>query len=284
MDHVRELRGRLLWCAAVFAVGAVAGYLLRGPIITFLQRPLHQTLYYTTPMGSFEFVMQVCAVVGLMAALPMVVFHLLRFLEPALPKRLSAGLLATVVTLSFGLAVSGAAFAYCVSLPAALHFFGSVGASHLRPLISIDQYARFVFAYLATFAVVFQLPLLLLLLDHITPLGPKALRKWRKLVVVAAFAIALITPSAPDPLSQLILALPIILLYEVSLAAVWLRARARQARPPLTAPPAKPSAAAPSRRRAAPSGVIDLRSASRPSRLYPGIDPSHLLDLRSPQS
>lgn len=227
LDHIHELRLRFLLSAVVFAAGAALGYVFRGPVILFLQRPLHESLYYTTPMGSFEFVMQICGVVGLLVALPVIIYNLLRFIEPALSRQLSTRLLVGVVGLSFALAVAGAGFAYYVSLPAALHFFGSVGTSHLQPLISVDQYFRFVFAYLATFALVFQLPLILLLADHVTPLGPRGLRKWRKLVVVLAFAVALVSPSAPDPLSQVILALPIILLYEASLAIIWVRAACR---------------------------------------------------------
>jgi len=230
MDHLRELRRRLIWSVVVVGIGATFGYIFRAAIIAFLQWPLHEPLYYTSPTGSFEFVMQVCLLVGFLIALPVVLYNALRFVEPALPRRFSRLELAAVVGLSFSLAVGGAAFGYYVSLPAAFRFFNSVGTSHLHPLISSDQYFRFVVAYLGTFALIFQLPLILLLIDRIKPMGPRQVRKWRKVVIVGAFAIAIITPSAPDPLSQVILAMPMILLYEATLLYLTVRGRRRSRR------------------------------------------------------
>jgi sec-independent protein translocase protein TatC len=295
MEHVRELRGRLLWTFAVFLVGAVIGYLIRSEVIGYLQRPLHEALYYTTPTGSFEFVMKVCGIVGLIAALPVLVFNFLRFIEPALPRRLTKRMMVAAVSLSYALAIGGAAFAYYISLPAALNFFATVSASSLKPLIGADQYFRFVFAYLATFSVVFQLPLLLFITDNITPLRPDMLRKARKWVVAGAFGVALLTP-APDPLSQAILAVPIIVLYEASVIVIRLRAtrRARlrratektavaapvpaQAAAPTPAKPLKPrpvhaTRAMPRNRVAAKS--LDLRGGQ----VTPPA-PQHVLDLR----
>lgn len=300
MDHVHELRRRVLGSVAIFFIGAVIGYLERTTIIEFLQHPLHQELYYTTPTGSFESIMQVCGLAGLLVALPVLVYNLMRFIEPALPRPLSRRLFITVIGLSFGLAVGGAAFAYYVSLPTALHFFGSVDAGSLHALISVNQYFRFVFAYLATFAIVFQLPLVLLLIDHVTPLGPTQLRKARRWVILGAFGLGVLVPATPDPLSQAILALPIILLYELSLIALWLRHRRRQKRQAVTLATqiktkeslqntAQPIPAAPTHipavrpqipakpRYGAPA-TIDLRAAqsSPKSNL-----PVHVLDLRN---
>ena len=285
MDHVRELRRRLIWCVGVFLLGGMAGYIWRAEIISFLQSPLHQQLYYTSPAGSFNVIMQVCAVAGLILALPVIVFHLLRFAEPALLRPLPKRLLTSVVISSLILATGGAAFAYYLSLPVALQFFGSVGTSHLEALISVDTYFRFVFTYLTAFAIIFQLPLVLLVIDHIFPLGPGTLRKWRKFVVVGAFGLALITPTAPDPLSQLFLAVPIIGLYELSIFAIWLRLGRRPKPAPELAPaaaksaPTIPSVASGVPRRALPPAlpVLDLRGR-QPEYFRPAS--VNVLDLR----
>lgn len=287
MDHVRELRGRLFWCVGVFLVSGLAAYFWRGEIIGFLQAPLRQQLYYTSPAGSFNVIMQVCGVIGLLVTLPLLAFHLLRFIEPALRRPLPRRLIAGTVAGSLVLALAGAAFAYYLSLPLALKFFGSVGAGQLEALISVDQYFRFVFTYLAVFAVVFQLPLGLLVADHIFPMGPGGMRKARKYVIVGAFAVALITPTTPDPLSQLVLAAPVILLYEISIIVISIRARGRRvAVPKLTAPsiPAVPAEApaAPKPYRQAPvsAAVLDLRGAAyQMSRPFHHIS-ANVLDLR----
>lgn len=228
IDHLRELWLRTLYCVGVLIVGGVLGYVFRQHIINFLQRPLGQQLYYTSPMGSFNFVMQVCLLIGFLVALPVVSYNLLRFIEPALKKRLSSRLVLIVLVSSFVLAVGGAAFGYYLTLPFALRFFGQVGTSSLRPLISVNQYFSFIIGYLGTFAAVFQLPLLLLFINHITPFKPGGLTKWRKYVYIGAFAISLIMPSSPDPLSQVSLAIPIIVLYEVSAMLIWLANRKRR--------------------------------------------------------
>lgn len=280
--HLQELRRRLLATVAVVIAGGVIGYLYRGELIALLQRPLGEKLFYTSPMGSFNFVMQLCLLVGFLIALPVLTFNLLRFIEPAFQRTFGSRTVVGVITASLALTIAGAAFAYYVSLPAALHFFGTVGTGSLQPLISIDQYFSFVLSYLATFAIVFQLPLLLLFVNRITPLGPGALRKWRKFVFVGAFAIAIIIPSAPDPLSQVILALPIILLYEISIALIWIanRKRNRSRASAQTAPSVARVVTPPPTRQVVPTAVptgrvLDLRN-HRPV----GRD-TGMLDLRT---
>ena len=273
-EHLREIRTRLLWSVGVFAVGASVGYVFRSQLIAWLQHPLNQRLYYTSPTGSFEFIMKLCMLVGLLVALPVFLYHALRFIEPAFTRRFTKKLMAAMILCSLSLAVAGVAFAYYISLPAALRFFASISPHQLTALINVNQYFSFVFAYLATFAVVFQLPLILLFIDHVTPINPGGLGRWRKFVVVGAFAIALIIPSAPDPLSQVILALPIIILYEVSLVLVRLRhRRLRRKTPPQPAavvvptvapvaePPARPEPLAiPASYRVQPGATLDLRA------------------------
>lgn len=210
-----------MWCAGILLVGGAAGYFFRSPIIAILQRPLGQDLFYTSPTGSFEFLMRVCLLVGFLVALPAIIYHLLRFIEPALPKHLSRRLITVVITASFGLMCAGVAFGYFISLPTALHFFNHVGDGDLKALITADRYFTFVVNYLGIFAAVFQLPLLLLFINRLTPLPPDKLGKYRKHVIVGSFVLALLTPTTPDPLSQLILALPVIALYEISIWLIW---------------------------------------------------------------
>src|ERR1700685_624179 len=116
MEHVHELRRRLMVSAAVLAAGACFGYLIRNEVLTWLQAPLHGTLYYSQVMGAFNFLMQACLLVGLLPAIPVLVYNLIAFVRPALPKPLSAGQVAGIVLASCALAIGGAAFAYYVSL------------------------------------------------------------------------------------------------------------------------------------------------------------------------
>ncbi len=292
LDHLHELRRRVSWSAGMMAVGGFLAYFGRGSIIHYLQQPLHEQLFYTSPTGGFEFVMQVCLLGGCLFALPTIVFHLLRFIEPAFEKKLSRRSILVLVVGSCLLTVAGSAFAFYVSLPAALNFFNQVGTSNLHPLISVNRYFNFVVSYVTTFAVVFQLPLILLLIDSAHPLDPPSLGRWRKWVILGSFAVALVLPSAPDPLSQLILALPMIILYEVSLALLRFRhylahPKRNSAPEPITAPvpmnePPKPApqVQAPKRIRQPiiTAQIIDLRGAKVESHPIP---PAHIIDLRT---
>jgi sec-independent protein translocase protein TatC len=221
LEHLHELWLRLVSTLLLMGAGAGLTYLYRQRVIDFLQRPLHEQLYYTSPMGSFQFVMQVCLLSGLVLSLPILIYHMLRYIEPALGARLSRRLLLTVICASLGLAACGVVFAYYLTLPATLRFFTTVGTTSLRPLISVNEYFSFIAGYLATFAVVFQLPLLLLFINRLRPFQPGGLTRRRQHVYVGAFAVSLIMPSSPDPLSQVSLAIPIIFLYELSAFLIW---------------------------------------------------------------
>lgn len=221
LEHLHELWFRLVVPVVVLFAGGIFAYFFREPIIAFLQKPLGEKLYYTSPMGSFQFIMQVCLLCGVILALPILLYNVLRFIEPAFSKRLSNRFLIRILLASLILAIAGIAFGYYLTLPFALQFFNSVGTSLLHPLISVNEYFSFVLGYLATFAIVFQLPLLLLFINYIHPFKPGGLTKYRKYVYIGAFAISLIMPSSPDPLSQVSLAIPIICLYEASILLIW---------------------------------------------------------------
>jgi sec-independent protein translocase protein TatC len=237
ISHVHELRRRLAWSALVLGAGAGLGYLWRDQILDWLQSPLHATLYYTNVTGAFEFLAQACLLVGVLVALPVFVYNLVSFVRPALPARVSNRTIVGVVAASCLLTVAGVGFAYYVSLPAALHFLRTVDVKHLHPLIAADSYLSFVMNYLAVFAIIFQLPLITLFIDRFTPIPPAALSKWRRWVILGSFGAALILPIAPDPVSQLMLALPVVVLYEISIWLVVLAHARRSRRRKLDRPP-----------------------------------------------
>lgn len=210
--------------------GAVAGYFIHDYLVAFLQRPLNDSLYYTTPGGAFSFVIKVCTVFGLVVALPMLIYQIFAFFGPLISLKTKRGI-SLYVLASFALAVGGIAFAYFISLPAALHFLVNFGgASNIESLITANEYFNFVLTYVAGFAVLFQVPLIILLIDKVKPLPPKSLFGSLRYVVLGSFiAAAVITPT-PDPMNQILMAGPIILLYLLSASVVALRHVWRQRR------------------------------------------------------
>jgi len=228
-DHIKELRRRLMLVILAIGISGGIAFWLYRPILVQLQRPLGQTLFYTSPAGSFNFIMKLSLLIGFFVALPVAIYHLVRFIEPALPKPITKSMLVKVIGASFLLASSGIAFAYFIMIPLSLHFFAGYSSAEIKPLISANEYLTYVINNFLMFAVAFQIPLLVLFINWITPLKPGKLLKYQRHVIVGAFGIALVLPFTYDPASQFIVALPIIALYYVSIVLLVIANRKKKA-------------------------------------------------------
>ena len=232
LEHVYELRGRLAWCVVALLIGTTIGYFIKDQLLQLLVAPLGQTLYYTSPGGGFSLIVQLCLGFGVIFAVPVLIFHIIRFLAPVLPNY-SLRFLIIILLASCALVSMGVVFAYFVSLPAALYFLNEFSNDQVQALISTDTYMSFVALYLAGFAVLFQLPLLLLIINSVAPLKPKKLLVNAKWVLLASFIIAAIITPTPDPFNQTIMAGPIVILYLLSILLVKIVNRKRKATPTL---------------------------------------------------
>ncbi len=226
MDHVRELQGRLFAIGGVFIVAAAAAYPFFDKIINVLLAPLgddHQ-LVYLTPGGAFSFIIQVCMFVGLVGALPAIIYNVYRFFMPAMKQRtLKKAIIFTISSLV--LALAGMVFAYVVSLPAALYFLTGFDLYHIDPMLTIDSYFSFVMTYLLAGALLFQIPLIMLLINGATPLQPKKLMRFQDKIILGSFIVAAIISPTPDALNQTLLASPMIVMYQAGIVLVLLRNR-----------------------------------------------------------
>jgi sec-independent protein translocase protein TatC len=220
-QHLREMLTRLVWVVIMFVAGSVAGYIFHIQIIAFLQHYISGALYYTSPAGSFNFVMKVTLLVGVITAVPALIYQVIKYIQPALKATHRYKRIWLVSLISLTLAITGAAFALFIVIPMSLRFFASFNISNLKPLISADQYLDYVIKALTWFAILFQIPLITLFINRIKPLRPRTLLKYERHVVVAALVIALILPFTYDPLTQFIIAVPIILLYNLSIIFIW---------------------------------------------------------------
>lgn len=202
------------------AGGSVA-YPLRQDIIDFLVAPAgDQQFIFTSPTGGFDFVFKVCLAAGVVAAIPVIIFNLLRYLQPLFPK---AGLKTATfgMLLSVFLAVVGMIFAYIVGLPAALNFLlQTFLTGPVEALITIQSYMSFVVIYMLGAALIFQIPLVLLLINRIKPLKPSKLFKQQRWVILISFIIAVIITPTPDVGSLLILAIPMIAMYQIGIILI----------------------------------------------------------------
>lgn len=226
-QHLLELRRRLFIVVGVLLASTAVAALFMDQIQRVLISPLNEKLYYTSPAGGVSFSFQTVLIVGMIVAFPFLAFHMIRFIEPVM-KKSSTKKTYTLVVLSLLLAIIGASFAYFVSLPAALNFLTNFSDKSLESLITTQDYLSFLSIYLLGFILIFQIPLILYIINSVTPLPPsKMIGGLRVVAVLSVIAAAIITPTT-DPVNLTIMAVPMILLYVFSIIMVWFVNRNRQ--------------------------------------------------------
>jgi sec-independent protein translocase protein TatC len=236
IDHLIELRRRLLWSVAALGVAFCICLYFAEPIFGFLVQPLLHAgqgkLIYTDIFEAFFVNLKVAFFAALMIAFPVIVTQMWRFVAPGLYTNEKAALRPFLLVTPI-LFTAGAALAYYVAMPIALTylltgFSGNVGGVEREALPAIGNYLSFVTKFLFGFGVAFLLPVLLILLERAGIVTRQQLQKGRRYAIVGVVAIAaVLTP--PDIISQLLLAVPLVLLYELAIIVIWFTERKRKA-------------------------------------------------------
>jgi sec-independent protein translocase protein TatC len=233
MDHLIELRRRLIWCA--LAIGLTFGvsiYFARN-IFAFLVQPLLRAgqgrLIYTNIFEAFFTEIKVAFFSAIMLSFPIIANQIWQFVAPGLYAKEKKAFRPFLFVTPFLFAL-GAALAYYVALPLALHFLlsyqGNVGGVQQDALPGVGNYLDFVTRFMFGFGVAFLLPVVLMLMERAGLVTRDQLKRGRRYAILVAFVLAaILTP--PDVLSQFLLAIPLILLYELSLIAIWFTERRR---------------------------------------------------------
>ena len=245
LDHLIELRRRLLWSLAALAVAFGVCLYFARPIFAFLVQPLLKAgqgkLIYTDIFEAFFVNVKVAFFAAIMVAFPVIASQIWKFVAPGLYKNEKQALLPFLIMtpVLFGM---GAALAYYAAMPIALHFLlgfqGNVGGVQQEALPGIGNYLSFVTKFMFGFGVAFLTPVLLMLLERAGIVTREQLVRGRRYAIVIVFVIAaVLTP--PDIVSQLLLATPLILLYEFALIAIWFTEKRRQKASPAVAEEAR---------------------------------------------
>lgn len=221
LEHSQELKNRLIIWFIVFVLFSCIGYLLRDTISSILLKPLDQKLYFSSPSGGFNYIFSISIFFGFVASIPLLVYELIIFIEPAFPANIK-NFSIKVLGYSSILMMIGILFAYYIVLPRALNFLLNWGGDNLQSLISTTEYFSFVTKYLLGFGVLFELPLVMVFINKVHRLEVKDLWKFEKWVILISFVLAAILTPTPDVMNQLIMAIPIILLYQISMLIVWI--------------------------------------------------------------
>ena len=228
MEHLIELRGRLLRSVALLVVLFFASYFFAEQIFAWLVQPLlaagQGRVIFTDVFEAFFVQVKVALFSALMLGFPFFATQMWKFVAPGLYAKEKKALLPFLLLTPIFF-IGGAAFAYYVAMPWALHFLlsfeGNVGGVEQEALPGVGNYLSFSTRFLFGFGVAFLLPILLLILERAGLVSRQRLVKGRRYAIVAAFALsAVLTP--PDAISQFMLAIPLIALYEFAIIAIRL--------------------------------------------------------------
>lgn len=217
-EHLADLRSCLIKSIVALLLGtAISVYFLQN-IMDVLTSSAQQ-LYYMRPAEAFMIYMKVALLSGLILASPLILYQLYAFVRPALTLRERRFTL-ICIPLALMLFILGMLFSYSFVFPRGLEFFLGFAQGRVNPLISMESYLDFMLMLVVPFGFAFNVPVILTLLAYLHIISSKILMKYQRHVILVAFIIAGIITPTPDVITQTLLAVPMILLYEVSIVII----------------------------------------------------------------
>lgn len=218
VEHLAELRRRLIVSLFILAAASAFVFQRSGDFLSWLSGPVGG-LVFVAPTEAFYTRLRVAVFGGFLLSLPLLLHQVYLFIARALDARWRR-LLWTLLPLSYALFLLGAAASLWVVVPAAMRFLLSYGSQGVTPLMSLGAYLEFVTGLSLAFGTVFQLPLVLYALNRMGVVSRETLGTWRGPIWLACFAASALLTPGPDVVSQVALAVPAVVLFELSLLAM----------------------------------------------------------------
>jgi sec-independent protein translocase protein TatC len=217
-DHVEELRRRVLVAAVFIVAGTVAGYILFPPVIRIMQASLGEQLYAFQIAEGFFVRLKTAVSIGLFLSLPFLVFELVLFIIPALNGKEKRILFAFLLS-SYALFLGGMAFAFKGILPVTMQFLKSSEffPQNVGRMLSLTEYLDFYLVFLLGFGICFQFPIVMLLVMKLRIVPFSFFTKNFKYFLIAIFIVAAVVTPSPDVVSQIMMAIPMLALYLLTL-------------------------------------------------------------------
>jgi sec-independent protein translocase protein TatC len=232
LDHLIELRKRLMWAVGGFIAAFIVSFYFSTEIFAILVLPFkwgtgaNVKLISIKLLGFFLVKLKIAMFGGMFIAFPLIATQMYKFVAPGLYKHEKQALLPYLIATPIFF-VLGAALVYFVLLPFAIHFFYALPGGIIDLTPDVEAYLDFVMMLILAFGLTFQLPVVLTLLGHIGVVTHEMLTKGRRFALVGVCALAaVVTP--PDPISMLAMAVPLAMLYEIAVMAVWLLEKRRK--------------------------------------------------------
>jgi sec-independent protein translocase protein TatC len=227
LDHLEELRKRILYSLASVVFFSIGGYIISKPALKIILEWAHlDSAYFFSPTEAFFAQIKVALFLGILVAFPFLLLQVWLFVVPGLTKK-ERGLTIAYITSGILLFAVGLCFGYFILIPFGLRFLLSFGTEYLQPLLNISKYLNFMFWCLLGSGLLFQLPLLLFFLIQLGIIDVATVTKHRaEAIVVMLVLCAVITPTG-DFFTLLLLAVPMLLLFELSILAARIATRGR---------------------------------------------------------
>jgi sec-independent protein translocase protein TatC len=220
LDHLEELRWRLIYAAIGVVIGAIVAWIFIDPLVdVILLKPARDAgteLQNLRPFGQLFLFVQVAIIIGVVVSLPNLFYQLWKFISPALKKNERKYILSIVIFSSLCF-LAGIAFAYFIMLPLALKFAAQFGTEAIKNEFAIDEYMSIIISVMLAAGCVFELPMVSFFLSKLGILTPAFMKKYRRHAIVIILVLAAVLTPGADPVSQVILAVPLVLLYELSI-------------------------------------------------------------------
>jgi len=227
MGHLHEVRRRLLYCLIAVGITTVGSFFFARHIFDFLasRAPADVPLIYTQVTEMLGIYIKVALYCGIALALPFIVYQAIMFIAPALTRREQGHMYPLLLGVAFFF-IAGVAFTYFILFPPALNFLldppAFLGGGIAEPMISIGNYVSLLVRLMFWIGVVFEIPILMLMLSRLGIVSPGwLLGKWKWSVLIAFLLGALITPTM-DPINQTLVAIPVVLLYGIGVLLAWI--------------------------------------------------------------
>lgn len=233
LDHLEELRRRLVKSVGALALGFAACWGFHERIFDFMTQPLRRSFpeikfIYTAPSEAFMLYMKMSFFVGIFVAAPFLLYQAWAFIAPGLYAHEKRYAIPFVAMGTVGFA-AGALFGHYVLFPVTFRFLGEFAGPNMQFLPKIGEYYSFYSWFLLGLGLVFQLPALIFVLARIGLVTPRFLMRHFKYAVLVAFIVAAIITPTPDMVTQSLLAVPMLGLYLIGVAVAWMFGRDRRA-------------------------------------------------------
>jgi sec-independent protein translocase protein TatC len=223
MEHLDELRKRIIHSAIYLACGFAVAWIFHIRIVEFFQAPIlriGKKLMFTHPMDALNFDLQASLLAGAIIASPFILYQVWLFIAPGLYQK-ERRFVIPFMTATIGLFLSGAAFGYFWVLPAAIKILVIDFGQPYTPMISIEDYTSFFLSVILGLGISFELPILIFFLALFGIVSPKFLWSNIRYAILAVFIVASIITPSPDPWTMCIYAIPMLTLYLIGIGVAW---------------------------------------------------------------